>query len=77
MSVRRTVLYSVYGLLRSFGYFAMRDRMAPYATVLTFHRVNDKEEQAVSRFIRGCLKSFWKYSGGTIELCPLRAYLRW
>lgn len=45
MSVRRTVLYSVYGLLRSFGYFAMRDRMAPYATVLTFHRVNDKEEQ--------------------------------
>jgi peptidoglycan/xylan/chitin deacetylase (PgdA/CDA1 family) len=44
MSVRRTILYSVYGLLRSLGYFGLRDRMAPYATVLTFHRVNDKED---------------------------------
>lgn len=45
MSARRAVLYSVYRLLRSMGYFALRDRMSPYATVLTFHRVNDKEEQ--------------------------------
>lgn len=45
MSARRTVLYSMYGLLRSLGYFVVRDRMAPYATVLTFHRVNDKEDE--------------------------------
>ncbi|MBX3330263.1 MAG: polysaccharide deacetylase family protein [Nitrospira sp.] len=45
MSARRTVLYSVYGLLRSLGYFGLRDRIVPYATVLTFHRVNDKEDK--------------------------------
>ena len=45
MSARRTILYSIYGLLRSIGYFVFRDRMAPYATVLTFHRVNDKENK--------------------------------
>ncbi|HMS82118.1 MAG TPA: polysaccharide deacetylase family protein [Nitrospira sp.] len=27
------------------GYFALRDLMSPYATVLTFHRVNDKKQQ--------------------------------
>ena len=45
MASRRTALYSVYGLLQSLGYFALRDRISPYATVLTFHRVNDTEEQ--------------------------------
>lgn len=46
MSSRRAVLYLLYGLLRSIGYFALRDRVSPYATVLTFHRVNDTEEQS-------------------------------
>ena len=45
MGYRRAALYAVYGLLQSMGYFALRDRMSPYATVLTFHSVNDTEEQ--------------------------------
>lgn len=46
MSTRRAVLYSLYGLLKSMGYFASRDLISPYATVLTFHRVNDKEDES-------------------------------
>lgn len=48
MNTRRTLLFSVYGLLRSIGYFGLRDRMAPYATVLTFHRVNDWDDDSLT-----------------------------
>lgn len=48
MNTRRTLLFSVYGLLRSIGYFGLRDRMAPYATVLTFHRVNDRDDDSLT-----------------------------
>jgi peptidoglycan/xylan/chitin deacetylase (PgdA/CDA1 family) len=48
MNARRAVLYSVYGVLKSMGYFRLRDGVAPYATVLTFHRVNDKDQNPLT-----------------------------
>lgn len=48
MNTRRTLLFSGYELLRTAGYFAVRDKVAPYATVLTFHRVNDKDSHSLS-----------------------------
>lgn len=38
----------MYGLLRSTGYYAWRDGIAPYATVLTFHRVNDRDQNSLT-----------------------------
>ena len=42
MKTRRAILYSVYGFLKSIGYFRLGGEFSPYAMVLTFHRVNDK-----------------------------------
>lgn len=48
MNTRRALLFSAYGILRSLGYFGLRDRMAPYATVLTFHRVNSQDDDSLT-----------------------------
>lgn len=48
MGIRRSLLYSAYRICKSSGYISLRNRMAPSAKIVTFHRVNPYDNSFLS-----------------------------